>query len=118
MAMHTPDDSSTQKSPDAYRTISEVADDLGVATHVLRFWETKFKQIKPKKLAGGRRFYRADDVAVLRLIKQKLHTEGYTIKGVQAYLTKQKKVDIIAETTAEPQNLLRELTAIRDLLAS
>lgn len=116
--MPTLHNSSSEKSPDAYRTISEVADELGVATHVLRFWETKFKQIKPKKLAGGRRFYKPDDVAVLRLIKQKLHAEGYTIKGVQSYLAKQKKADIIAETAAEPQNLLRELTAIRDLLAS
>ena len=71
------------KSPDAFRTISEVADELGLPQHVLRFWETKFPQIKPMKRGGGRRYYRPDDVDLVRGIKRLLHDEGYTIKGVQ-----------------------------------
>jgi len=73
----------TDKSADAFRTISEVASELGLATHVLRFWESKFPQIKPLKRAGGRRYYRPDDVALLRRLQVLLHDEGYTIKGVQ-----------------------------------
>lgn len=71
------------KSKSAFRTIAEVADDLGVATHVLRFWETKFNQIKPMKASGGRRYYRPDDVEVLKLIKGLLYDNRYTIEGVQ-----------------------------------
>ena len=74
------------KSPDAYRTISEVAEDLKLPQHVLRFWETRFPQIKPLKRAGGRRFYRPEDVALLRAIKALLYGQGYTIKGVQRLL--------------------------------
>ena len=72
-----------EKSPDAFRTISEVADDLGLPQHVLRFWETRFSQIKPMKRTGGRRYYRPDDVELVRAIKSLLYGEGYTIKGVQ-----------------------------------
>jgi DNA-binding transcriptional MerR regulator len=71
------------KGPDAFRTISEAADELHVPQHVLRFWETKFTFIKPMKRAGGRRFYRPADIAVLRGVRRLLHDEGYTIKGVQ-----------------------------------
>jgi DNA-binding transcriptional MerR regulator len=71
------------KGPDAFRTISEAADELGVAQHVLRFWETKFSFIRPMKRAGGRRFYRPQDIAVLRGVRSLLHDQGYTIKGVQ-----------------------------------
>ncbi len=71
------------KGPDAFRTISEAADELHVPQHVLRFWETKFSFIKPMKRAGGRRFYRPADIAVLRGVRRLLHDEGYTIKGVQ-----------------------------------
>lgn len=71
------------KGPDAFRTISEAADELGVAQHVLRFWESKFSFIRPMKRAGGRRFYRPQDIAVLRGVRRLLHDEGYTIKGVQ-----------------------------------
>ncbi|MFC1672762.1 MerR family transcriptional regulator [Pseudomonadota bacterium] len=78
---------SAQKSDMAFRTISEVADELGVQPHVLRFWETKFHQIAPMKRGGGRRFYRPADVELLRRIKSLLHTEGYTIKGVQRMLS-------------------------------
>ena len=71
------------KGPDAFRTISEAADELHVPQHVLRFWETKFTFIKPMKRAGGRRFYRPADIALLRGVRRLLHDEGYTIKGVQ-----------------------------------
>lgn len=71
------------KGPEAFRTISEAADELHVPQHVLRFWETKFSFIKPMKRAGGRRFYRPADIAVLRGVRRLLHDEGYTIKGVQ-----------------------------------
>ena len=71
------------KGPEAFRTISEAADELSVPQHVLRFWETKFAFIRPMKRAGGRRFYRPSDIAVLRGVRHLLHDEGYTIKGVQ-----------------------------------
>ena len=71
------------KGPDAFRTISEAATEVGVAQHVLRFWETKFSFIRPMKRAGGRRFYRPHDLAVLRGVRRLLHEEGYTIMGVQ-----------------------------------
>ncbi|MFZ5669890.1 MAG: MerR family transcriptional regulator [Pseudomonadota bacterium] len=71
------------KGPHAFRTISEAAEELGVPQHVLRFWETKFSFIRPMKRAGGRRFYRPQDIAVLRGVRRLLHDEGYTIKGVQ-----------------------------------
>lgn len=74
------------KSPDAFRTISEVASDLDVPQHVLRFWESKFSQIKPMKRGGGRRYYRPEDVDLLRGIRHLLYTDGYTIKGVQKLL--------------------------------
>ena len=71
------------KGPEAFRTISEAADELNVPQHVLRFWETKFAFIRPMKRAGGRRFYRPGDIAVLKGVRRLLHDEGYTIKGVQ-----------------------------------
>jgi DNA-binding transcriptional MerR regulator len=71
------------KGPNAFRTISEAADELGAPQHVLRFWETKFTFISPMKRAGGRRFYRPQDIEILRAVKALLHDEGYTIKGVQ-----------------------------------
>lgn len=71
------------KSPNAFRTISEAADEVGSPQHVLRFWETKFAFIVPVKRAGGRRFYRPQDIVVLKAIKRLLHEEGLTIKGVQ-----------------------------------
>ncbi len=78
-----------EKSPEAFRTISEVAEDLDLPQHVLRFWETRFVQIKPLKRGGGRRYYRPDDVELLRAIRQLLYGEGYTIKGVQKILKEQ-----------------------------
>jgi len=77
------------KAPDAFRTISEVADELDVPQHVLRFWETRFVQIKPMKRSGGRRYYRRDDVELLRGIRHLLYGQGYTIRGVQRILREQ-----------------------------
>ena len=71
------------KGPEAFRTISEAADEIGVPQHVLRFWESKFSFIRPMKRAGGRRFYRPQDISVLSGVRRLLHDEGYTIKGVQ-----------------------------------
>jgi DNA-binding transcriptional MerR regulator len=77
------------KSAEAFRTISEVADELGVPKHVLRFWEIKFAHIRPMKRGGGRRLYRPEDMALLCGIRHLLHREGYTIKGVQKILREQ-----------------------------
>jgi len=78
-----------EKAPDAFRTISEVAADLNVPQHVLRFWESRFNEIKPMKRGGGRRYYRPDDVDLLRGIRHLLYGEGYTIRGVQRILKDQ-----------------------------
>jgi DNA-binding transcriptional MerR regulator len=78
-----------EKSPEAFRTIREVADAMALPQHVLRFWETRFPQIRPLKRAGGRRYYRPDDVVRLHLIKRLLYDEGYTIKGVQKLFKEQ-----------------------------
>ena len=93
-----------EKAPTAFRTISEVADELDVPQHVLRFWETKFTQIKPLKRGGGRRYYRPEDVTLLKRIHNLLYTEGYTIKGVQKLLKGQGKAQTVAvEALAAPQ---------------
>ena len=81
------------KSVSAFRTISEVSVELDVPQHVLRFWETKFTQLRPLKRGGGRRYYRPEDVALLRRIHTLLYREGYTIKGVQRVLRTARKVD-------------------------
>jgi DNA-binding transcriptional MerR regulator len=90
------------KAPDAFRTISEVADDLDIPQHVLRFWETRFTQIKPMKRSGGRRYYRPDDVDLLRGIRRLLYGEGYTIRGVQRILKEHgvKSVQGLVDGTA------------------
>jgi DNA-binding transcriptional MerR regulator len=75
-----------EKAPDAFRTISEVADEIDVPQHVLRFWESRFPQIRPMKRGGGRRYYRPDDVDLLRGVRHLLYGEGYTIRGVQRIL--------------------------------
>ncbi|MGO9361787.1 MAG: MerR family transcriptional regulator [Xanthobacteraceae bacterium] len=92
------------KAPDAFRTISEVADDLDIPQHVLRFWETRFTQIKPMKRSGGRRYYRPDDVDLLRGIRRLLYGEGYTIRGVQRILREQglKSVQGLADASVPP----------------
>jgi len=134
------------KSSAAFRTISEVASDLDVPQHVLRFWETKFAQVKPLKRGGGRRYYRPEDVDLLRRIRTLLYENGYTIRGVQKLLREtggritdialiERAVPALIETEIEveaeaenPANdirtqvqlrrLLRELVEVRDLLKS
>jgi DNA-binding transcriptional MerR regulator len=116
------------KSADAFRTISEVADDLEVPQHVLRFWETKFSQVRPLKRGGGRRYYRPADVALLRRIRDLLYAEGYTIKGVQRLLREgpvkddpappaKAKSSLTAQQRKALQQLLDELIDIRRELA-
>ncbi len=85
-----------EKTADAFRTISEVAEDLDLPQHVLRFWETRFTQIRPLKRGGGRRYYRREDVDLLRAIRQLLYGEGYTIKGVQKILKEQGVRGVVA----------------------
>ena len=89
------------KAPDAFRTISEVAEELDIPQHVLRFWETRFAQIKPMKRSGGRRYYRPDDVDLLRGIRRLLYGEGYTIRGVQRILKEHgiKSVQRLADSS-------------------
>jgi DNA-binding transcriptional MerR regulator len=106
------------KSADAFRTISEAAEELSVPQHVLRFWETRFSQIKPLKRAGGRRYYRPRDIELLRLIKRLLYGEGYTIKGVQRVFNEQgagvlaavqDAADRSAALPLQPEQLLQDL---------
>ncbi len=114
------------KSEDAYRTISEVSEALKVPQHVLRFWESKFRQIRPIKGKGGRRSYRPEDVRVLRDIQDRLYNQGYTIKGVQKQLAKGKAdnrsssqggtgMPAVSEALAS-EDVLSELRDIRKLL--
>ncbi|WP_309088737.1 MerR family transcriptional regulator [Phenylobacterium sp.] len=121
------------KGPDAFRTISEAAEELNVPQHVLRFWETKFAFIRPMKRAGGRRFYRPADIAVLRGVRRLLHDEGYTIKGVQKLHREQGLKRLIAAGEGQGASAARVepppghaaagdadalLTALRDLEAA
>ncbi len=124
-----------EKSASAFRTISEVADELKVQQHVLRFWESKFSQIKPLKRGGGRRYYRPEDVDLLKNIYHLLYQEGYTIKGVQKLLHSTRgnlsgrvsKAEVSAEEAApaaaagskkreELQSMLNELKSMRTLI--
>jgi DNA-binding transcriptional MerR regulator len=126
-------DSRAAKSDAAFRTISEVAAELNVPQHVLRFWETKFSQVRPLKRGGGRRYYRPEDVVLLKRIRSLLYTDGMTIKGVQKLLREsgakiEARADEPRETLAVRQGaadyfprddaeaLLAELTAMRDQL--
>ena len=118
------------KSPEAFRTISEVASDLDVPQHVLRFWETKFSQIKPMKRGGGRRYYRPEDVDLLRRIRALLYNDGYTIKGVQKVLrenggkpeaeapppSRPSEAGLGTEQREAVRAVLRELRALREQL--
>ena len=118
------------KSAAAFRTISEVAEDLDVPQHVLRFWETKFSQVRPLKRGGGRRYYRPEDVELLRHIRDLLYTEGYTIKGVQRLLRESGGKAVVEEPSAgegegltasqrkELKALKDDLMALRELLKS
>jgi len=107
-----------KKSAAAFRTISEVATELELPQHVLRFWETKFQSIKPLKRGGGRRYYRPEDVALLKHIRNLLYVEGYTIKGVQKLLNKSTpvlKVNEQAEKiTKKPISVVPPLTPAED----
>jgi len=120
------------KSPTAFRTISEVATELDLPQHVLRFWETKFSQVRPLKRGGGRRYYRPEDIALLRQIRALLYDDGFTIKGAQKYLReggdKPEVVVVEAANVEQPasaesspanhelRSVLRELEDIRSLL--
>lgn len=94
----------SKKSASAFRTISEVADQLDVQQHVLRFWETKFSQIRPLKRGGGRRYYRPEDVDLLKTIHNLLYTQGYTIKGVQKLFREQGKNKVVERAPIKAQN--------------
>ena len=114
------------KSDTAFRTISEVAGELDVPQHVLRFWETKFPQVHPMKRGGGRRYYRPEDVGLLRQIRTLLYSEGYTIKGVQKLLKENngklpegafvRNAGMSPERRQALQGVLNELQDLRDLL--
>ena len=120
------------KSPDAFRTIREVSEELDVPQHVLRFWETKFNQVRPLKRGGGRRYYRPEDVDLLRRIRALLYADGYTIRGVQKLMreTGGKMSDAgpapesAAQASARPaskfgqrgKEILAELETLRDML--
>ena len=101
--MTTATNKSAQKSPDAFRTISEVSEELDLPQHVLRFWETRFAQVKPMKRGGGRRLYRPDHVALLRGIKALLYDDGLTIKGVQKMLREKGSKTVIARGKADAE---------------
>lgn len=114
------------KSASAFRTISEVSDELDVPQHVLRFWEGKFSQVRPLKRGGGRRYYRPEDITLLRRIRDLLYSEGYTIKGVQRLLREGRSKDGAGEGEAagaaapdsakEIQAVIDELSELRDML--
>jgi DNA-binding transcriptional MerR regulator len=99
------DGKAVSKGPDAFRTISEVAEELDLPQHVLRFWETRFTQIKPLKRGGGRRYYRPDDVELLRGIRHLLYGEGYTIRGVQRILHEQGQRFVVSAGRGEIADL-------------
>src|SRR5262245_53657284 len=100
-----------EKAPDAFRTISEVSDALDVPQHVLRFWEAKFAQVKPLKRAGGRRYYRPEDIDLLKGVRALLYNEGFTIKGVQKVLREQgaKQVAEIGRAGMKAANAKRDI---------
>ena len=104
------------KSSEAFRTISEVADELSVPKHVLRFWEIKFPQIRPMKRGGGRRYYRPEDVELLRGIQVLLHSEGFTIRGVQKILREQGMDQVKA--SGQSGSLVADLSASAPTVAA
>jgi DNA-binding transcriptional MerR regulator len=117
------DNRSVTKSAAAFRTISEVSDELDVPQHVLRFWETKFSSVRPLKRGGGRRYYRPEDIGLLRRIRNLLYSEGYTIKGVQKLMREgQLKTGTDGTSVARPRgavdlnSVVEELTELRDML--
>lgn len=104
------------KSPNAFRTISEVADGIGIPQHVLRFWESKFSQIKPMKRGGGRRYYRPEDVEIIEAIRRLLHDDGYTIKGAQKLLREHGVKAVVQQTytsaTIEEESIASDIIAV------
>lgn len=113
-----------RKSEHAFRTIGELAEDLNVPQHILRYWETRFPQLRPLQRAGNRRYYRPDDVALAKRIHRLLNQEGYTIRGVQQLLAKGEGAAAAEPTPAAPPPAreasgvpVEELRQIRDLLA-
>ncbi len=108
-----------RKAPTAFRTISEVADDLHIPQHVLRFWETKFPQLKPLKRGGGRRYYRPEDIGLLRRIADLLYTQGYTIKGVQRLLREgglgEAELPLPEPAEAPPESLRSIIEELEDI---
>lgn len=115
--------SGNAKSPSAFRTIGELAEELGLPQHILRYWETRFPQLKPLQRAGNRRYYRPEDVALAKRIDGLLNREGYTVKGVQKLLTGGASASpVAAAPSAEPvrtpaPNFVNGLRAVRDRLA-
>jgi DNA-binding transcriptional MerR regulator len=104
------------KTPGALRTIGEVSAELGVAQHILRYWEGRFPQLKPLTRAGNRRYYRPEDVALLRRIDQALNRDGYTVKGVQQLLVGENKGASTAERSTPDNDFTSALIAVRDQL--
>jgi DNA-binding transcriptional MerR regulator len=109
----------SKKSATAFRTISEVAEDLDVPQHVLRFWETKFSQVRPLKRGGGRRYYRPEDVELIKTIHHLLYTEGYTIKGVQKLLKERGKSKVVQNNrpAAQPKSVTPATVAANTALS-
>ena len=106
------------KAPDAFRTISEVADDLDIPQHVLRFWETRFAQIRPMKRGGGRRYYRPEDIALLRGIRELLYEQGFTISGARNRLDESSgRRKASGNGTFNAAALRQEIKSVLDILA-
>lgn len=112
--------SSIAKADGAMRTIGEVSAELGVKPHILRYWEAQFDMLQPLKRAGGRRYYRAQDVAMLRQIDRLLNNEGFTVRGARQFLAMQNPTEIAPEVSAPADQSIdiMKLRAIRDRLAA
>ncbi len=114
-------DAGGQKASAAFRTIGELSRDTGLPQHILRYWETRFPQLKPLQRAGNRRYYRAEDVALVRRIDQYLNREGYTVRGVQQLLAGEKRppaeIPGPGEIVAAAESPMVAMRAIRDMLA-
>ncbi len=97
-----------EKAPDAFRNITEVSTQLNIPTHVLRFWETRFRQIKPLKRSGGRRYYRPEDIQLLMQIRELLYSKGYTIKGAQQILDAGAAVEVASSEAVSTEAVSSE----------
>lgn len=114
----------TEKAAGAYRTIGELSQEIGVRQHILRYWETRFPQLRPLQRAGGRRYYRPEDVALVRRIHSLLNQDGYTVRGVQALLNNDRKrsgaslsASAPTASSAEPRAAGIDLAALHDIRA-